>query len=119
MTQTITFNTEGLYRLANQSAGDVLKDAKEGTEWEDFKPAEGKAKMLKLTEAGELIAESKAVMAINPATMMRAVALFSIEKQRAHIRASIDKISESLENEKEADIKAARTMQSGSLAEYE
>ena len=35
-----------------------------------------------------------------------------------HIRASIDKISESLESEKEADIKAARTMQSGSLAEY-
>lgn len=65
-----------------------------------------------------LTAESKAVIAINPATMMLAVALFSIEKQRGHIRASIDKIAESLESEREADIKAAQTMLDGSLAEY-
>ena len=74
--------------------------------------------MVKLTEASRLTAESKVVMAINQEALMRAAALFSNEKQRGHIRASMDKISESLESEKEADIEAARTMQSGSLVKY-
>lgn len=83
-----------------------------------FQNCRGKIQNGKADGSGGLTTLGKAVMAINPATMMRAAALLSIEKHLVHIRASIDKISKSLESEKEADIKAARTMQSGSLAEY-
>lgn len=106
VTQTTTFNTEGMYRLANKSAGDVLKTAKDGTEWASFKTAEGKSKMVKLKEAGGITAESKAVMPINPTTMMMAVALYSIEKQLGQVNESIDKIYAALEREKESEISA-------------
>ena len=38
VTQTISFNTSGLYRVANQAVGDTLKIAKSGNSWGALKP---------------------------------------------------------------------------------
>lgn len=106
VTQTTEVGTHGLYQLANAVSGDVLKAAKDGTSWAAFKTVEGKSKMVKLKEAGPLTAESKAVLPVNPATMMLAVALYSIECQLGHISDSIDKLTLFIESEKESEIKA-------------
>ena len=81
VTTTTTFSTDKLYRIANQATGDTLKMAKDGTAWGAMKTQVGKSKMAKLAEAGPLSATSQAVVPINPATMMMAVALYSIEKE--------------------------------------
>lgn len=50
-----------------------------------MKTTTGGSKMVQLAEAGPLKATNKAVSAINPATMMMAVAMYSIEKQLREI----------------------------------
>ena len=81
VTQTTTFNTQGLYQLANAGVGDVLKVAKNGNFWGAFKTADGASKFAQLQAAGPLSATNTAMMPIDPATMMMAVALFAIEQQ--------------------------------------
>ena len=102
--QTTSFNVDGLYRLANADVGDALKLAKNGNFWGAFKTASGGSKFAQLAEAGTLSATSTTVMPIDPATMMIAVALFSIEKQLKGIEETGKKILSFLENEKEAKI---------------
>lgn len=102
--QTTSFNVDGLYRLANADVGDALKVAKNGNFWGAFKTASGGSKFAQLAEAGPLSATSTTVMPIDPATMMIAVALFSIEKQLKGIEETGKKILSFLENEKEAKI---------------
>ena len=85
VTQTISFDTSGLYRIANQAVGDTLKIAKNGNSWGALKTADGGSKLAQLQSAGPLTATSQSVAAINPATMMMAVALFSIEQQLGEI----------------------------------
>ena len=102
--QTTSFNVDGLYRLANADVGDALKLAKNGNFWGAFKTASGGSKFAQLAEAGPLSATSTTVMPIDPATMMIAVALFSIEKQLKGIEETGKKILSFLENEKEAKI---------------
>ena len=85
VTTTTTFSTDKLYRIANQATGDTLKMAKDGTAWGAMKTQVGKSKMAKLAEAGPLSATSQAVVPIDPATMMMAVALYSIEKELGEI----------------------------------
>lgn len=85
VTTTTTFSTDKLYRIANQTTGDTLKMAKDGTAWGAMKTQAGKSKMAKLAEAGPLSATSQAVVPIDPATMMMAVALYSIEKELGEI----------------------------------
>ena len=80
VTQTTTIASEGLFRIANAAIGDTLKMAKDGNAWGAMKTATGKSKMVKLSEAGPLTATSQAVNAFNPATMMMAAALYSVEK---------------------------------------
>ena len=106
VTQTTTVNTQGLYRLANESVGDVLKVAKNGNFWGAFKKADGGSKFAQLQEAGSLTGVSKTVMPINPATMMMAVALFSIEQQLGNIAEMEKQILSFLEIEKESEIEA-------------
>lgn len=106
ITQTTEVGIHGLYQLANQLPGDALKAAKDGTKWAAFKTESGASKMVKLKEAGPLTAESKAVLPVNPATLMMAVALYSIECQLGHIGDSIDKLTLFIESEKESEIKA-------------
>jgi hypothetical protein len=106
VTQTTTFATEGLYRLANAGVGDVLKVAKNGNYWGAFKTADGASKFAQLQTAGPLSATSTTVAAINPATIMMAVALFSIEKELGKIAEMGKQILLFLEVEKESEIEA-------------
>lgn len=106
VTQTTTIASEGLYRIANAAIGDTLKIAKDGNAWGAMKTAAGKSKMVKLSEAGPLTATSQAVNAFNPATMMMAAALYSIEKNIDEIKATQKKILDFLQIEKESSIEA-------------
>lgn len=105
-TQTITMNTHGLYQLANAGVGDTLKIAKNGNFWGAFKTAEGGSKFAQLTAADPVSATSSIVMNANPATMMMAVALFSIEKELGNIEEMQKQILSFLEIEKESEIEA-------------
>ena len=106
VTQTISFNTSGLYRVANQAVGDTLKLAKNGNAWGALRTADGGSKLAQLQSAGPLTATSQSVAAINPATMMMAVALFSIEQQLGEIKEMQQQILSFLEIEKESEIEA-------------
>ena len=106
VTSTLTMNTQGLYQLANASVGDTLKIAKNGNFWGAFKTAEGGSKFAQLTAADPLTATNKIVMRANPATMMMAVALFSIEKELGNIEEMEKQILSFLQIEKEAEIEA-------------
>lgn len=106
VTQTTAVSTQGLYQLANAGVGDVLKVAKNGNFWGAFKTAEGTSKFAQLQAAGPLSASTTTVMPINPATMMMAVALFSIEKQLRNIAEMEKQILSFLEVEKESEIEA-------------
>jgi hypothetical protein len=106
ITQTTTFTTEGLYHLANAGVGDVLKAAQNGNFWGAFKTADGASKLAKLKAAGPLSATTTTVAAINPAIMIMAVALFSIEKELGEIAEMERQILSFLEVEKESEIEA-------------
>ena len=118
VTQTMTVNSQGLYRLANASLGDTLKVAKDGNFWGAFKTADGGSKMLKLKEADPMSATNEMVMKANPATMMMAVALFSIEKELSSISEIANEILSFLEIEKEAEIEADIITLRGILQKY-
>lgn len=102
----MAMNTQGLYQLANASIGDKLKVAKNGNFWGAFKTAEGGSKFAQLTAANPISATNKMVMNANPATMMMAVALFSIEKELGNIEEMQKQILSFLQIEKEAEIEA-------------
>ena len=106
VTQTTTIATEGLYQLANAGIGDILKIAKNGNFWGAFKTADGVSKFAQLQAAGPLSATTTTAAALNPATMMMAVALFSIEKELGQIADMGKKILSFLEIEKESEIEA-------------
>ena len=106
VTQTMTMNTQGLYQLANASVGDALKVAKNGNFWGAFKTAEGGSKFAQLAAADPVSATSTMVMSANPATMMMAVALFSVEKEIKNIEEMQKQIISFLEIEKESEIEA-------------
>ena len=106
ITATTTVDTHGLYRLANASVGDVLKKAKNGNFWGAFKTAEGTSKFVQLQEAGPLSSTTTAVMPINPAAIMMAAALFSIEKQLGNIEKMEKQILSFLERNKKSEIEA-------------
>lgn len=106
VTQTTTFATEGLYQLANAGIGDVLKVAKNGNFWGAFKTADGASKFAQLQAAGPLTGTITTAAAINPAIMMMAVALFTIEKELGNIAEIGKQILSFLEVEKESEIEA-------------
>ena len=106
VTQTSTIATGGLFRIANAAAGDTLKMAKNGNAWGAMKTATGGSKMVQLAETGPLSATTQSVAAFNPATMMMAVALYSIEKDIAEIAETQKKIITFLEVENESQIEA-------------
>jgi len=106
VTQTTPMSTQGLYILANAGVGDVLKVAKNGNFWGAFKTIEAKSKFAQLQEAGPLSASTTTVVPIDPATMLMAVALFSIEQQLGNIVEMEKQILSFLEVEKESEIEA-------------
>ena len=106
VTQSTTIREKGLYRLANADVGDVLKKAKDGNFWGAFKTQGGNSKMLKISEAGPLTATTTTTVPVNPATMMMAVALFSVDQKLGDIAEMQKKILSFLETEKESEIEA-------------
>ena len=106
VTQTTSIATDGLFRVANAAAGDTLKMAKNGNAWGAMKTAAGGSKMVQLAEAGPLSATTQTVAAFNPATMMMAAALYSIEKDMKEIAETQKKILTFLEVENESQIEA-------------
>ena len=106
VTQTTTSNTQGLYQVANAGVGDTLKIAKNGNFWGAFKTADGSSKFAQLQAAEPLSTTSTAVMPIDPAIMMMAVALFAIEQQLKGIEEKQKQILSFLEIEKESETEA-------------
>ena len=86
-TQTMAADVTGLYRLANAGVGDTLKVAKDGNFWGAFKRTDGSSKFVKLQSADPLTQTSTVTLPIDPATMMMAAALFSIEQKLGDIEA--------------------------------
>ncbi len=103
VTQTSTVAAEGLYRIPNAVIGDTLKAAKSGNFWPSFKNSN---KLAQLQKVDSLQSTTSMVMPIDPAAMMMAVALFSIEQQLGNIVEMQKKILSFLEIEKESEIEA-------------
>lgn len=99
ITQTTTFDTTGIYKLIN---GKGLKESKRNFFW----GATTDSKMGKFEKINSVSASRQTVMPIDPATIMMAVALASIEKQLNNIAETQKQILSFLETEKEAEIEA-------------
>lgn len=106
ITQTTSLPTEGLYKIANIALGDTLKMAKNGNAWGAMKTSIGKSKMVQLKEVGSLTATTKTVLPIDPATIIVAMMLYSIEKDIKEISETQKKILSFLEVENESQIEA-------------
>ena len=115
---TTTVNTEGLFRLANASAGDTIKLAKDGNFWGAFKRADGSSKFAKLTQVGPISSTTTTVMPIDPATVMIAAALYTVEKKLDSIEKTQKQIVSFLETEKESQIEADVRILTGTLREF-
>lgn len=106
VSQTITFPADGLYKIANMSAGDALKIAKDSNAWGAFKTLDGKSKMAKLAQVSDLTASGEVVTAFNPAMIMVAAALYSVEKQLSDIVETQKEILDLMVIDKESEVKA-------------
>lgn len=106
VTQTSAVNTSGLYELANAAVGDTLKMAKNGNFFGALRGADGTSKLAQLREAGPLTVTNTTTLPIDPATMLMAAALFSIEQQLNTIAEMGAQILSFLETEKESEIEA-------------
>lgn len=118
VTQTTTISADGLYRLANAGIGDALKVAKNGNFWGAFKTADGASKFAQLQAAGGVTSTSTAVMPIDPATLMMAVALFAIEQKLGVIEDMQKQIISFLAIEEEAEIEADIETLSAMMTKY-
>lgn len=106
ITQTTSLPTDGLYKIANAALGDTLKMAKNGNAWGAMKTIKGKSKMVQLKEVGSLTATTKTSLQIDPATIIVAMMLYSIEKDIKEISETQKKILSFLEVENESQIEA-------------
>lgn len=106
VTQTTSINAQGLFRVANAGIGDALKATSSGDFWGAIKAADGTSKLARLQSAGPMAVTNTSVMPIAPATMMMAVALFSIEQQLGKIMEMEKRILSFLEIEKESEVEA-------------
>lgn len=118
VTQTTTVAADGLYRLANAGVGDALKVAKNGNFWGAFKTADGTSKLAQLQAAGTTTSTASAVMPIDPATLMMAVALFSVEQKLGSIADMQKQIFSFLAIEQEAEIEADIETLSAMMTKY-
>lgn len=106
LTDTKTFNTDGLFRIANAAVGDTLKMAKNGNAYGAMKTLEGKSKFVQLKEVKGLTAATESAGVINPTTMFVAMMLYSIEKDLDEIIETQKEILSFLEIENESQIEA-------------
>ena len=106
VTKSTTVSNDGLYRIVNLGKNDALKQAKNGNFWGAFKTPEGKSVFAQLQSADGIKATDQLVMKANPATMMMAVTLASVEKELDDIKEMEKQIISFLQVEKEAEIEA-------------
>ena len=106
VSQTFTFPADGLYKIVNMGAGDTLKIAKNGNGWGAFTTLEGKSKLAQLAQVGDLTSTGEMATAFNPAMIMVAAALYSIEKQLNDIAEAQKEILGLMIIEKESEVKA-------------
>ena len=108
ITQEFSVNMKGLYKTTNVNAGEILKTNKAGDIYGSVKTAEGKSKFVKWQEAGPIKGEmvQKVKTPPNPAMMMMAASLYSIEQQLGRIEEMQEKMLLFLQIEKEAEIEA-------------
>lgn len=108
ITQTMSLPTDGIYRLANAQVGDALKLAKNGNYWGALKTAEGGSRFAQFQAVSDLSVTNTITTAtsVNPAMMMIAVALYSVEKEIKTISETSKQILSFLETEKESEIEA-------------
>lgn len=118
VTKTAATDTTGLYQLANMAVGDTLKVAKNGNFLGAFKTPEGQSKFLQIKPADPLKTTTTSVAPINPATMMMAVALFSIEQKLADIENMQRQIMSFLEIEKDSEVEADVEMLTDMMKKY-
>lgn len=118
VTQTITQDNTGLYSIVNIKPGDVLKKAKDGNSWAAFVTPEGKSVFAKLQEAKPANVTSTATMPVNPAMIMVAVALYSIDQKLDQIIATGKQALSFLENEKQSEIEADVETLSSIITKY-
>lgn len=102
---TVTVGTQGLYTLTNAATGDALKIARNGNFWGALKTVDGGSKFAQFQEAGPLSAVAETAF-VNPAVMMMAVAIFSVEQQIGNITEMERQIISFLEVDKESEIEA-------------
>lgn len=108
ITQTVSIPNDKFYRLVNKGTGEVLKKAKNGDYWGSLKRVDGSSKMLRLRPADPLTTTTttKMVLPVDPATIMMAAALYSIEKEISQIAEMEREILSFLELEKQSEIEA-------------
>lgn len=118
VTQSITQKNTGLYSIVNMNPGDVLKKAKDGNSWAAFVTPEGKSVFAKLQEATPTTVTSNVVMPVNPAIIMVAVTLYSIDQKLDQIAQTGKQILSFLENEKQSEVEADVETLSSIIAKY-
>lgn len=108
ITQVASLPVDGLYRLANQEVGEVLRQAKDGLYYGSLKRIDNTSKFAKWQSVNSLsgTTTSTAIAPFDPATAMMAVALYSIEKELGQIAEMEKEILSFLEVEKKAEIEA-------------
>ena len=118
VTQTATETKQTIYQLANSDVGDALKMVKKGDFWEAFKTVGGETNCSHIKTPDSISQTGSVALKANPATMMMAVALFSIEKELGNIEEMQEKILSFLEAEKQAEIKADVGMLTKIITQY-
>lgn len=118
VTQQTTIHAEGLYTLANAAAGDMLKVAENGNRYGALKTAGGASKMAQFKPVDSVSVTTKTIAAFNPATILMAAALLSIEQELGRIEKVQERILSFLEIEKAAEIEADVEVLTGIITKY-
>lgn len=119
ITQSINYNTEGLYRVVNQKSGEVLSMAKNGDFWPSLKSSMGgKGRLARFEEVSSVNAINQITMPIDPVTIMMAATLYSIEQKLDQIEETSQHILSFLENEKESQIEADLGLLESTMKEF-
>lgn len=118
VTSSFSINTEGVFRLANAMPGDALKSSKDGLKWGAMRTADGGSKMAKLAEVDSLTSTASTVMPLNPAVLMIAGAIYSIDKKLDEIKEIGESIISFLEIEKQSEIEADVETLSGIISRF-
>ena len=106
VTNTVDFQVDDMYKIANKTFGDTLKIAKNGNFWGAMLTPTGKSKFVQLSGIASLSETTKTVGPIDPALILVAMMIHSVEKDIKQIKQDQKKILSFLEVENESQIEA-------------